>query len=358
MTSSTQPSTPHAIQGWTITNGVFVAVALVSAMLGSQPWSAMAQAPVGQAGAPRGPAQAAAGAPVPPPFQLTPEQEQRVQQILEFWEHRTAKIKVFTCQFDRWEYDKVFGVMDADGKPVAKTVCKGTIRYASPDKGEFDVTEVGQYQEGAGGKADYPAKPVSQYEHWICDGNSVYEFNGEGKILTEARLPANAKGQAITDGPLPFLFNAKKEKILARFWVRELKPLQQGQFVLQAVPKTAFDAGNFDQIVILIDEKEFLPTGMQMVTPGGQARLSYVFRDRKVNGLVGNLKEFAGSFIRPDLPRGWRKNVEDYRDPNAAIQAMQAQQPGSSRDPAAAASPNANPGRQARQNTAAPPVRK
>jgi len=70
-----------------------------------------------------------------PPFQLSPVEQQFVDQILEMWEDSSSKIKTFDCRFERWEYDPVFGP-SAD-IPMIKS--QGQLTYSKPDKGSFKI---------------------------------------------------------------------------------------------------------------------------------------------------------------------------------------------------------------------------
>ena len=119
------------------------------------------------------------------------------------WEAKSKKIKTFRCEFMLWEYDLHFGKRDDDGNviPIQR---KGEIKYATPDKGLYQVTHaMNQAQD------DWLEQPT---EHWICDGKSIFQFNYEGKKLIEYTLPKELQGQAIQDGPLPFVFGAMPKK--------------------------------------------------------------------------------------------------------------------------------------------------
>ena len=80
--------------------------------------------------------------------------------------------------------------------------------------------------------------PGTMGEHWVCDGNSVYEINHQTKQLIETKLPPDMRGKAIAEGPLPFMFGAKKDTIRARYWIREIPRKQAADpYHLEFVPK-------------------------------------------------------------------------------------------------------------------------
>jgi len=266
------------------------------------------------------------------PFQLSPQEQERVASILKFWEYRSSRVKTFRCSLTRWEYDPVFGPAGE-----AKTQSQGSIKYAAPDKGLLRIDSIGHYTPGAkpGDPPTYTRRPDDYGEHWVCDGEAVFEFNAQKKTLIETRLPEEMRGQAIADGPLPFLFGAKAEKLQQRYWIRELTPPPEakGEYWLEVYPKVRGDAANYQRVQLILDEKEFLPIAMQLYLPNGKSRVVYQFSERKVNDFVDDLRRFTNSFIRPDVPRGWTKVVENIDEPMAsaptAPSAGQAQRPAS-----------------------------
>lgn len=279
-----------------------------------------------------GPGQQAAAQPVmvkAAPFRLTPTQQQRVDQILTFWEHRSSKVQTYTTKFTRFEYDPVFGPKDSR---IAKSRGGGIIRYSAPDKGEFKLETEGVYTVAAGAKSQYPQKPIQFDEHWICDGNSIYEFNSKTKQLMETRLPEEMRGKQIADGPLPFMFGATKAKLNARYWIRELKPPTEnkGQYWLEVYPKLHEDQMNFSRVRVILDEKHFLPQGLEIFPPGWDAeknwgRTAYMFADRQVNNPVDRGRQFLDRFISPKPPLGWKKVVNNFGQPAAPAGPQNAQ---------------------------------
>ncbi len=245
------------------------------------------------------------------PFgQLTPPQQKYLDDILNYWEYRSNKVKTFRCTFLRWEYKPTF---EKDPN-IAWTVSEGVIKYAQPDKGMFRVDTIKQLTpQQQGGQPAYQVLKDSdgndlRGEHWICDGRSVFVFDSITKRLTEEELPEEMRGKAIADGPLPFVFGAKADKLKQRYWIRPVKPPEGavGEYWLEAWPRRREDAANFQRIDLILDEKDFLPKAMKMVSPGGGERTVYQFSDRKVNDPLGI---FQRDFSKPSTPRGWTKHV-------------------------------------------------
>lgn len=274
---------------------------------------------------PRVPGPGAAGpvgpGPVAPQASLQPEwiplpakHQEYVEQILGYWEYKSNQIERFRCAFKRWEYDPVFGPRETFYR-----YGEGEIKYAKPDKGLYKATKVLTYQ------AAKPPETAPRYvelpnvfgEHWVCDGNNVFELDHQRKRLIQTELPPDLRGEAIRNGPLPFLFGAKKDTILQRYWVRVITPADvKGEYWLEAYPKSREDAANYKMVHIMIDEQDYLPKGLVLFdrsfVPGRHpARTTFSFENRETNWnvLVQQLNIFYREFYEPSVPRDWEKIV-------------------------------------------------
>jgi TIGR03009 family protein len=251
---------------------------------------------------------------MPDGFPLSAEEQERVDQILTYWEFHTAKIKTHQCTFWRENYDYVFGKRD-----VPRTVEKGTIRYSAPDKGLMKVEDM--YKVSDPQAEDWRKaleKEELQFgEHWVCDGESIFQYDTQTKTLTQTELPPAMRGQAIADGPLPFLFGAKADKMKERYWIREKKPANNpnGEYFLEAIPKRPEDAANFERIWIqLATEGAYLfPKVMRVYNKQGYVK--YTLIDHAPNATQHRIAGFLNSFVSPKTPPGWKKVVEDWNAP-------------------------------------------
>jgi TIGR03009 family protein len=252
----------------------------------------------------------APAAAMPRGFSLNPQQQARVDQILNYWEHHTSKIKTYECKFVRHNFDFVFG---SRTKPA--TIDYGTIRYKSPDKGlmRVDKTYKRNAQETDPEK-EFVQQDVQFGEYWVCDGESVYKFDAHTKVLTESRLPPEMRGQAIAEGPLPFVFGAKADQMKQRYWIREVTPQNnpKGEYYLEAVPRLQADAANFDRLVLqlTVTDGQLFPHAMRLFNKNGYVQ--YEFQDHSPNHALHRVQGFLDSFVRPQKPSGWTKVVEDW----------------------------------------------
>lgn len=242
---------------------------------------------------------------------LSPEEDSALELVLQAWEKRSAAVKTLECTFQMWTYTKTKIVKDADRrKPDQPSrICRGVIRYAAPDKGHFHVTE-----EASDPGAEPPQFVKKEGEHWVCDGNAVYEFNQQEKKLIERRLPNELKGKAISNSPLPFVFGTTALQMRQRYWLRLITPREVvgKEIWLQVEPMYAEDRANYQRATVILDEKQMLPKALSLeLVPRPDGR-NYVFDTPSINN---PLKKLLGTFSVPDTPRGWKREIEEPPTP-------------------------------------------
>ncbi len=238
------------------------------------------------------------------PFTLTPPQQAYLEQVLKAWEERGDRVKTFSCNFVRWEFDPVF---QANG-PVS--VDSGEIRYGKPDRGMFHVTHTAKGQEWA---------PIEEErnEHWVCDGSAIFEVKASKKQVIERRLPPEMQGKAIANGPLPFLFGAKADNLKQRYWMRTITPqdMQNEQIWLEAYPKYQQDAANFKSAQFILSRDKLHPFALRIYAPNGKNYTVYKFSDIVTNDPLSFLR---GDPFAVKVPWGWKKVVEDVPAPEVS----------------------------------------
>lgn len=259
-------------------------------------------------------AQGAQGQPRPmpqAPFQLTPQQQDELDKVLAAWEQKSGNVSTLRVEFTLREFDPVFG--PKDGTP--KRVADGEIRYAAPDKGSYSVGK----EEDAG------------FEHWVCDGQSIYEYAVAKKELIERRLPKELQNKEIVNGPMPFMFGASAAKLKQRYWMR-ITPVRHPAFKdkaiqIEAHPRYRQDMENFSWIEIMLAKETMMPIGLNMFMHNGVSRNSYSFGEPAINATLDRVAK--GWFIKPSLPSGWKQRVEDVpvEAANPNFNPQQAQNP-------------------------------
>ncbi|MBC8357262.1 MAG: TIGR03009 domain-containing protein [Planctomycetes bacterium] len=236
-------------------------------------------------------------------FPLEPALKKHTDDVLTFWEFHSAKIERYRSDFQRWEYDR----QNFDPRQF-QTYSEGKIKYAQPDKGLFEVTALTQVQGLPNGKFAYKKQQATEFEKWICDGTTVFEFDHRNKQLIERGLPPEMRGKQIVEGPLPFLFGAKKAQIESRYWVR-INPEKKDVFWLEAVPKRREDTANFRQVDIVIpDTPEYLPKAIILHHRGGtQTTFEFTNRETNWNETFEKLAVWNRAFFNPAIPAGWKR---------------------------------------------------
>jgi len=258
---------------------------------------------------------------VAPPFQLTPVEQQFVDQILDMWENSSSKIKTFDCRFERWEYDPVFG----PGNNIPMIKSQGQLTYSKPDKGSFKIEEIFRYKPSDPQAQPQPDDWVLQKhevgEHWVCDGSAIFEYKHDKKQLVVQPLPPEMRGKAIVDGPLPFLFGAEAKKLKNRYWIRSLEGTAT-TIRLEAFPRFQNDRASYQRVEVILDRKTMHPSAIQVYMPNGQSRAVYMFIEPTINGKLNQL--FGSIFSSPRTPLGW-KRVVNQPPPGPAPQAANPQ---------------------------------
>jgi TIGR03009 family protein len=264
-------------------------------------------------------AQAPGAAPPPPPSRvatvppqpqvpapLSPQEQAALDQLLAAWEARSAAVQTWSCTFHKWEYDNAWGGQ-VNGQAVAATEKTGEIKYAAPDKGLFRVKESKQWNQKTG---QYETAVNEPGDHWVCNGQSIFEFRHAERKLVENRLPKEMQGKAITDGPLPFVFGAKAETLKKRYWMRIITPPQvTDQIWLEALPRFQADAANYSKVELILQTRDLMPFAIQIYKPGNLAREVYQFDQQ--NNLINAAMNIFQNFAKPMTPFGYKYVLED-----------------------------------------------
>jgi TIGR03009 family protein len=236
------------------------------------------------------------------PFQLAPEQQQFIDQLLAAWEQQSTKIKTFEANFTRWEYTPLFGPKGQNGQLMASVISRGEIKYMQPDKGAFKVSEAHVWNPQ---NSRYNRAAGQHNEHWICDGRVIWEMNEQKRQVIENPIPAEMQGKHIADGPLPFLlFGAEATKLKARYFLRERTDARytQDEIWLEAYPRWRNDAANFKNAQLIMKRAKFQPYALRLYSPNGKDYTVFEFTNITLNNPFFPPKGLS----QPDVPRGWQ----------------------------------------------------
>ena len=278
---------------------------------------------------------------LPPGFPLPADEQMYVEQVLDYWQQTSDKVKHYQCDFLRYEYDTTnVNIRDPRTNQLyAFQQAAGEVRFASPDKARFETTKVFRFEkppEKAGGEAIYKPLPGHTlwgrniHECWVCTGESTFDFDfgdeqgGEQKARYETKIPPELQGN-IAESPLPFLFGAKKNDVMNRYWVRYIpkyetdaqgkKKLIQNEIWLDIYPKRVNDAQVYSKVELILSAEDFMPLAIHMYAPNyNPAKNNYssryfLFQNRKINGTLPALTGWMNKFVEPSVPVTWRKVV-------------------------------------------------
>jgi TIGR03009 family protein len=251
-----------------------------------------------------------AAAPQPPaprqPPALSPQEQAALDQLLAAWEARSAAVKTWSCTFHKWEYN-AWSPADKNGGRLAFAESTGELKYAAPDKGLFRIKESKQWNPQT---LRYDVRGGESGEHWVCNGESIFEFRHADRQLKETKLPPEMRGKAISDGPLPFVFGAKADTLKKRYWMRIITPPNAtDQIWLEALPRFQADAANFSKVELILRSRDLMPFAIQIFKPGGRDQDVYQF-DPNTNLIDKGLDLFR-DFAKPSTPFGYKYILED-----------------------------------------------
>jgi len=281
------------------------------------------QAPGGPAAQPpAGPAPQRPPAAARAPFELSAQEHAALNNLLLAWQQESAKVSTFSARIVRYEYNPVFSVKDQSGQEIPTTQGKGIIKYGNPDKALLKIDEIDVYDAKLGKFVPMNDEAGHGKLWWLCDGQSTFEFNYLQKQVIERTLPPEMQGKAISEGPLPFLFGAKADRLKQRYFMRLVTPpTVQGQYWLEAFPRFQSDASNFYKAQLILTSKDLMPGAVQITEPDGKTNTVYVLTEITVNGLWANI---GPDFAKPKVPLGWKRVVNPEQ---AAAQQVQGPAP-------------------------------
>lgn len=256
---------------------------------------------------------------------LAPKQAEYTNKLLNYWQSNSEQIDRYRVRFKRWQYDTVFGPRD-----LPYSFSEGRIEYAHTDKGQFKTERLLYYTRPAdtGAKPKYKARPNERGDHWIWDGDLLFEFDYKGKKLFEYEFTSGDRdGATVTKiGPFvlvhpnsyweelkPFLLGNQVAQIKTDYWLRVLTPESaEGQVWLEAVPKKPQAAAIYKRIELIISTKDFLPQAIRIFPSRYDSDVDtshtiIQLENREIN--FSDPPDERASY-RPATPEGWTRIVQ------------------------------------------------
>ncbi|MBQ7110414.1 MAG: hypothetical protein IJO06_04250 [Thermoguttaceae bacterium] len=232
-----------------------------------------------------GGASSVANAFVPPParYQLSENDRLKLDEFLAHWENFGKGIKQVSCDVHAMEFDG--GVLQQDSKkPVAHNW--GLFRFKAPNqllyhiKGEFSYANA-----DSGGEAVW--QEGKNELKIVLDGKSLTQYDYENKKAIVYPLAEEEQNLDLTmdNGQFPLFFVAKAETLKNRFYLRLVTPAakRQSEVWIEAFPRYARDAQQFQSIVVILGLKDMQPTYMRKVGVNGKSKTDLKFERVEVN---------------------------------------------------------------------------
>lgn len=221
---------------------------------------------------------AAAQQPAPPAQpQSAPNQE--LQQHLNGWQQSMGGLVNFGAKFDLTKTDNVF---------KKDTFYEGSVLCMKPSLAILRI-------ESKNNKADYEA--------FICDGKSVFHYDGNKKAVTQFKLNPGANADNVM---IDFIGGMNAAAAQARFDITLFQVQQPNYVYLDIKPKLGKDMQEFTQarMCLLLPGNVaklpgYLPVQVWMAKPNNDTEL-WKLRDHAVNDNRVN----AGMFQYQPIP-GW-----------------------------------------------------
>ena len=295
-TSPLAPTTPNAASAYSSQNA-------------AQPVR-VAQAPAAQ---PSGTASASpsaapvANAFVPPPahYKLSENDKLKLDEFLTHWENFGKGIKQVSCDVHMMEFDG--GVLQQDSKkPVAHNW--GLFRFKAPNQLLYHIKGEFSYANADSG-SDAVWKEGQNELKIVLDGKSLVQYDYSAKKAVVYPLAEDEQNLDLTmdNGQFPLFFVAKAETLKNRFYLRLVTPAakRQSEVWIEAFPRYARDAQQFQSIVVILGLKDMQPTYMRKVGVNGKSKTDLKFERVEVN---------KGRWtIEGTVDDGWTKEVRSER---------------------------------------------
>lgn len=275
---------------------------------------------------------------MPRGFPLPRDHQEYVEMLLDAWERSSGQVKRCVVAYQRTEYNpQLCQWRDPQSNQIAGcSVHRGEIRFQAPDKASFETDRAWDFAgppAAEGQSPEYKEREDATLvkEKWICDGQMTYEFNFAAKRLTERTIPAEYQGDGLINSPLPFLFGAKRQQLLERFWIKVITPRGvEDEYWLEVYPKKQADAQRYQKVQVIITQRDFLPRSIVIFAPeydevNNPVFQHFEFGNRRINDQLSAISSFLDIFIRPQTPGGWTRVNGDIPETGTASQMDPAQ---------------------------------
>lgn len=156
-------------------------------------------------------------------------------------------------------------------------------------------------------RMDFKDKP-GEYEAYICDGSSVFQYDGAEKTMTPHKIPPGGQGGVGDNLLLEFMSGTMTaDDVKRRFDLRLVK--EEEYYVhLEVLPRLPKDKQEFEKLLLVLygpktvaQKLDYLPAVVVMTKDNGQTVEQWTFK--KVMSNVDGVKKEDFAYIPP--PKDW-----------------------------------------------------
>lgn len=241
------------------------------------------------------------------PFpQLTVEEAAELDKFLAQWEKRTSSIKVFESQFQCWVYGS--NLLENSDANTPDYCTYGIVRFAAPNRGSYEILG----ERDANGKA-VPGKRQSKI---LTTGEAVLDYNFDEKVVSVSMIPKDQQHELVGGGPLAFVFGTSPEALKRRFFLRLSTPAsraQMGEVWLEAYPRLAEDAAEFQRVQLVVDRTKIIPKALIQHANNEKEKRTFQFLEKTmiISAKDDVYKDFIAKHLQPRIEKGWTRDIQN-----------------------------------------------
>ncbi|MDO5309269.1 MAG: hypothetical protein Q4G03_07225 [Planctomycetia bacterium] len=256
-------------------------------------------------GAPQGgyiPAEVSSAiAPPPENFKITEAEQKQLDEFLARWEQFSKNVKRVSCDVHTKQYDDV--LQPNSKKPISHTW--GQFRYIAPNKLLYHVR--GEFVPSETAESGEEWKESQNEQKIVLTGKALVTYDFQKKVATFFPVVADEQDMdlSVDNGQFPLFFTANANLLKNHFYLRINTPKgkEQSQIWLEAYPRYARDAEQYQVIIVILNLKDLQPTYMRRISANGKSKTDLSFVNVVVNKGLWN--------IDGDVAPGWTKEVRE-----------------------------------------------
>jgi TIGR03009 family protein len=204
----------------------------------------------------------------------------KMSSLLDKWEGQSAKLKTLDVKIAR---------VDSDPSWQTEDHYEGTAMFKSPNLAYLDFARVkvaknekGQFVPVVDPKTG--KRITARADTVVCAQNEVWHYQHDVRQIIIFPLAKGERQRALDEGPLPFLFNMRKQDALARYDMAFTGETTKA-YGVRVHPKLLEDQESFKSAFLFLDKTYLLPSRIVLIAPDGKST-----RDYKLEVISPNVK--------------------------------------------------------------------